>query len=46
MLFEVTTEEAQQDLEILRGLFKKYHVCLAGNLEEAIEKAANNEVHL
>ena len=46
MLSEVTPLEAQQDLETLRSLFKKYHLCLAGNLEEAIEKAANNEVHL
>ena len=46
MLSEVTAEEAQQDLETLRSLFKKYHVCIAGNLEETIEKAASNEVHL
>ena len=36
--------EAQQDLETLRSLFKKYHVCLAGNLEEAIEKATKKEM--
>ena len=40
MLSEVTAEEAQQDLETLRSLFKKYQVCFAGNLEETIEKAA------
>ena len=44
MLSEVTSEEAQQDLETLRGLFKKYHVCFAGNLEETIEKAAKKEM--
>lgn len=36
--------EAQQDLETLRSLFKKYHVCFAGNLEETIEKAAKKEM--
>lgn len=44
MLSEVTIEEAQQDLEILRKLFKKYQVCIAGNLEEIIEKAAKKEI--
>ena len=44
MLSEVTAEEAQQDLETLRSLFKKYHVCLAGNLEETIEKATKKEM--
>lgn len=29
--------EAQQDLETLRSLFLKYNVCIAGNLEKAIE---------
>ena len=46
MLSEVTTEEAQHDLETLRSLFRKYHVCFAENLEETIERAVNNEVHL
>ena len=36
--------EAQQDLETLRSLFKKYHVYLAGNLEETIEKATKKEM--
>ena len=44
MLSEVTPLEAQHDLKTLRSLFKKYHVYLAGNLEEAIEKATKKEM--
>ena len=36
--------EAQQDLEILHSLFKKYQVCIAEHLEETIEKAAKKEI--
>lgn len=36
--------ESQQDLKTLRSLFKKYQVCIAGNLEETIEKAAKKEM--
>lgn len=44
MLSEITSEEARQDLKTLRSLFLKYNVCIAGNLEETIEKAAKKEI--